>query len=201
MALRMWWRDWNTWHRIILDFYTGLPRRCLSDQWLKLNTEMDIVDNSYYIQFVNLVYLFFQFIISRWLYPLVVHVSTIGWFQIYDIWPMKTMRRCKLSWQLGAEQEELGPIEPYVQNRLIYLHGSTTIDIRTWEQSINSLWNHSSKHLPLTSLFSLMSHPPSGAPPVCIGVLHAVWSMTDGQSGGPQSVSMYKHLLSINSWL
>ena len=76
----------------------------VSDHWL--NTEMDIVENSYYMhqkednfQFINFPYPFFQFIVSCWLYPLVVHISTICWFQIYDIWPVKTMRWCKLSWQ------------------------------------------------------------------------------------------------------
>ena len=195
----------------------GLPRRCISDHWL--NTEMDIVNNSYYTQFVNLQYPFFQFVISCWLYPLVVHVSTVCWFQIYDIWPVKTMRRCKLSWQLGVEQEELamGPIENYIardnifiilygtciQHRLIY---STCMGLPPYDMDMGTeytqLWSHTSKHLLLTSLFSLVSHPPSGAPPVCTAALHAVSSMMDDQQVGPQSVNTDKNnLLSANSWL
>ena len=72
----------------------------ISDQYILLTivtTPKGARTNNF--QFVNLLYLFFQFIISCWLYPLIVHISTVCWLQIYDIWPVKTMRWCKLSWQ------------------------------------------------------------------------------------------------------
>ena len=90
------------WRSYIAAFYDkklGRKYTCVSDQWL--NTEMDGVDNSYYTKGRRICKfaILFQFIVSCWLYPLVVHISTIFWLQIYDIWPVKTMRWCKLSWQ------------------------------------------------------------------------------------------------------